>query len=217
MNAVYMLILQQSEMIKKISLEVQETYNKILQSTGKSLKTETDTETINEESTTLSLMMRFLCGNTCNHSFSLQLASDIPHPAYKERVFSLILNIVDLNGVKVHLQQNYVFKIMLYTADNPPKLLMINTSGVKIIRGTTEIEGNSIVIFKKIVVNEVSSHFRNGSFFLVVMAKDIDFIKPFVFPEFVVKARKTYKEFPKKKFKVDKNDRNPDDEDSQDN
>lgn len=211
MNAVYRLILQQSEMMQKISLEVQDALGKIMKTTEKGLKSETGPEPQNEEATTPSSLLKFLCGDKCNHSFSLQLAIDIPHPAYKERVFSLVLNIVDINGTKANLRQNYVFKVMLYTADNPPKLLTINTSGDKIMRGTTETEGNSEVIFKKIIVNEVSSHFRNGSFFLVVTPKDADFIKPFVYPEFVIKARKIYSECIKKKFKIGKSDENHDD------
>lgn len=203
LSALYRLIVQQNEMMRNISVQIQDALAKVLQFTEGSQKIENGSVPQTEEATTPSSLLKFLCGDLCNHSHSLQIANEIPSPAYKERAFSVMLNIIDSNGSKVRLSQNVVFKVMLFTADSPPKLLAINTSGDKIMRGTLEAEGNSAVMFRKIIIKEVTSHFRNGSFFFVVVAKDANFIKPFIYPEFVIKARKIYPECPKKKFKTE--------------
>ncbi|OMJ75622.1 hypothetical protein SteCoe_25213 [Stentor coeruleus] len=203
LSALYRLIVQQNEMMRNISGQIQDALVKVLQFAESNQKIENNLAPQTEEVTTPSSLLKFLCCDLCNHSHSLQIANEMPSPAYKERAFSVVLNIVDSNGVKVRLRQNLVFKVMLFTADSPPKLLAINTSGDKIMRGTLEAEGNSVVVFKKIIIKEVTSHFRNGSFFFVVVAKDTNFIRPFIYPEFVIKARKIYPDCPKKKFKTE--------------
>ncbi|OMJ91505.1 hypothetical protein SteCoe_5874 [Stentor coeruleus] len=206
MEAIYRLLLQQSEIMNNIGNQIHDGLTKILEFVQRNQSIPESPTIQLPEATTPGGMMKFLCGNLCNHTLFLQLASQMPNPAYKERTFSIILNIIDSNGIKVKLNESLTFKIMLFTTDNPPKLLSINTSGDKIMRGTLEAEGKSIVIFKKIIIKEVTSHFRNGVFYFVVCPKEASFIRPFVHPDFVIKARKLHPDSPKKKVKIDNND-----------
>jgi hypothetical protein len=86
-------------------------------------------------------------------------------PVYKERAFELEASIVDQSRRPVPLIEPCEFKILLFTTEVPPKVMKINTNGDKIMRGTTEISvtvNSSKVHFRKIVIKEVTSHFRNG-------------------------------------------------------
>ena len=143
-----------------------------------------------EETATSDHILNFLCGPKSSHLYTLRLVSQLPSPAYKERAFSLMFEIVDRNGTKVEISVPVNFKLMIFNTENPPKVLKVNTSGDKIIRGTVEVETNGVVLFKKVVIKEVTSHFRNGCFFLVVMPKNSQEIRPFIIENFIVKARK---------------------------
>ncbi|OMJ84633.1 hypothetical protein SteCoe_14227 [Stentor coeruleus] len=203
MGALFKMIVQQNEFIKSIADQTKSALEKISELTEKrSGNMAQPTSIVSEEATTPSVLLRYLCADKTYFTHSLELGEKIPMPAYKERSFSVLVNILDSNGNKVRLPNSIVFKVMLYTADNPPKNLSINTSGDKIMRGTLEVEGNSEIFFKKIIIKEVTSHFRNGSFFFVVVPKDAGYIKPLIVEDFVIKARKITNECPKKKCKV---------------
>jgi hypothetical protein len=60
-------------------------------------------------------------------------------PVYKERAFSLEVHVVDSSEKYAPLIDPCDFKIMLFTTEAPPKVLKVNTSGDKIMRGTTEV------------------------------------------------------------------------------
>lgn len=156
-----------------------------------------------EEIATSDHILTILCGPRNSHSYSLRLVSQLPSPAYKERAFSLMFEIVDRNENKVTLPIPVNFKLMIFTTENPPKVLKVNTSGDKIIRGTVEVETNGVVLFKKVVIKEVTSHFRNGCFFIVVMPKNSQEIRPFIIENFIVKARKIITPEIKKKQKTE--------------
>jgi hypothetical protein len=150
-------------------------------------------------------------GTTFN--YELMLSKDLQMPVYKERAFSLDANIVDRNLRFAPLADPCDFKIMLFTTEVPPKVMKINTSGDKIMRGTTEISlarNTYKVNFSKIVIKEVTSHFRNGCFFLVVLPSNPE-IKPLIIENLVIKARKMCAE-PKvrKKRKTEDNEDSPD-------
>lgn len=40
------------------------------------------------------------------------------------------------------------------------------------MRGTVEADSDGYIVFKKVVVKEVSSHFRNGCFYLVIVPEN---------------------------------------------
>ena len=125
---------------------------------------------------------------------------EVLNPAYKERYFSILLRVVDANGKNAVLDKDIFCKIIVFTAENPPKVIEMNNAGDNILKGNTEVHGNSSFSFKKIAFKENSSHFRNGCVFLVVMPSDTNDIAPFIIDNFVVKSRKVNSN---KKIKLD--------------
>ncbi|OMJ83414.1 hypothetical protein SteCoe_15685 [Stentor coeruleus] len=197
------IISQQNELIKSIAEQTKATLEKISELVNQdSIEKAQINPVTNEDITTSTTLLHTLCGENTNFSHFLHLDNDIPTPAYKERAFSLILSIQDLQGNKTILPRTVIFKVLLYTAENPPKLLSISTSGDKIMRGTLEVEGESVIFFRKIIVKEVTSHFRNGSLFFVIVPKDADYIKPLIIENFIIKARKMPNDEIKKKCKI---------------
>ena len=190
----FTLITQQNEVIRTLTEQTSTALKKVESlSRGLESGTWTDTSSIvipREEVTTCDHIQQILCGPKTSHLYSLRLVSDLPQPAYKERAFSLMVEVVDRSGLRVTMPIPVNFKIVLFTTESPPKLLKLNTSGDKIMRGTIEVESNGVVLFKKIVIKEVTSHFRNGCFFLAVMPKNSSDIRPLVIENFVIKARK---------------------------
>eukprot|EP00358_Blepharisma_japonicum_P005294 CAMPEP_0202945816 /NCGR_PEP_ID=MMETSP1395-20130829/7321_1 /ASSEMBLY_ACC=CAM_ASM_000871 /TAXON_ID=5961 /ORGANISM="Blepharisma japonicum, Strain Stock R1072" /LENGTH=97 /DNA_ID=CAMNT_0049646079 /DNA_START=463 /DNA_END=756 /DNA_ORIENTATION=+ len=83
---------------------------------------------------------------------------------------------------------------MLFTTERPAKLLINNTSGDKVMRGTTEVEADSLITFNNVVIKEVTSHFRHGCVFLVVAPIDASYIQPLIIGNVVIKARKVMTE-----------------------
>ena len=134
-------------------------------------------------------LLKHLCGETV-HRYTLEPVSGIINPVYKDRTFSIQLQIMDANKNIVELQKSIFCKIMLYSTENPPKIMKLNTNGNPILRGNIDLHGNSYFFFRKIAIKEVSSHFRNGCCFLVVMPSNKTEIAPFILEDFVVKARK---------------------------
>ena len=153
--------------------------------------------------TTCTQLKKYLCGEA-THKYSLELLSEVVNPAYKERAFSMHLQLIDAEGNKVLLGEGIFCKIMLFTTENPPKAIKLNTAGDRALKGDTEVHGNTSFFFRKIAVSDVSSHFRNGCFFLVAMPSDTTDIAPFIMKNFVVKSRKAnFEGNPSKKRKVD--------------
>ena len=137
-------------------------------------------------------------------SYTLQSVAGVVNPAYKGRSFSLLLQIVDQQGNPAKLEESIVLQVFIFSTENPLKKIDHNTAGEGMLKGTTMLHGNSTFFFRKIAVKEVSSHFRGGYFFLVVMTDDPIGIKPFIVDNFVVKARKTNEDFSaRKKAKQD--------------
>ncbi|OMJ66950.1 hypothetical protein SteCoe_36026 [Stentor coeruleus] len=203
----YALVTQQNEVIRTLAEQTTTALKKV-ETLTKGLESANLTENSSivvprEEVTTSEHILMILCGTKTNHPYSLRLLSEIPQPAYKERAFSLMIEIVDKNGEKANMPIPVNLKIMLFTTESPPKLMKVNTSGDKIMRGTIEVETNGVALFRKIVIKEVTSHFRNGCFFLAVVSKNCNDIKPLIIENFVIKARKILSSEPTKKMKTD--------------
>ncbi|CAG9315568.1 unnamed protein product [Blepharisma stoltei] len=205
-------ILQQQSTIIRMLAEQNEVTNKKLACVLAKLESLGPKDTglplveLPEESTSSRSLLSTLCGSTAEFQYSIKLTSEIPSPVFKERAFTLTAQIVDLQGNEVQLADHVQFKIMLFTSENPPKVLTINTSGDKIMRGTVEVESSSQIVFSKIVIKEVTSHFRNGCFFLVVNPVGMPSIKPLIIDNLVIKARKVNPEGnPRKKIKTEMN------------
>ncbi|OMJ75546.1 hypothetical protein SteCoe_25280 [Stentor coeruleus] len=120
------------------------------------------------------------------------LASSELMQIYKEKGFSLTIQVVNDENNKVIIQD--MFKIKLYTNDNPPKLLKLNIASKKILRGTLEamMDENGIVVFPNVVINEVSSHYVKESFMLVITSESED-VKPLIVENLYVRARNSKK------------------------
>lgn len=123
----------------------------------------------------------------------LHLLGEEIHQVYKERGFPLTFQLLHSSGTPFHSSGRRC-KVCLYSQDSPPKRISQNISGKKILRGTVETESDSqgLVTFPNIVVNEVSSHYPNDAFYLVVMSTSPD-IQPYTVEAFSVRARKPMK------------------------
>jgi hypothetical protein len=151
-------------------------------------------------------VLKVLCGAEDRFESQLTLDSELPSPVYKERAFGLTCALRNVCGETVFLEKPVTCKLLLFTAELPPRLLKNNTSGDKVMRGTVETElEQGTCKFQRIIVKEVSSHFRNGGFFLVVAVIGHPEIRPLIIPDFVVKARKVLGDGgkPKKKPRVE--------------
>lgn len=201
LNTILRIIIQQNELIKNIAEQTKTVLDRL------STLSEVPPQSVSpntEEVVTASQLQKAIYSHNSDYTYSLQLLSEIPNPAYKERAFSLFLQIVNNNDEKVVLPDIRNFEILLFSTESPPKQMKTNTAGDKILKGTVEAQGNSSIFFRKIAVKEVTSHFRNGCFFFVVHAKDSPDIKPFIVENFVVKARKMNSDIcPKKKARIE--------------
>lgn len=123
----------------------------------------------------------------------LSLIGDEIKQVFKERGFPLALQILGSDG-SPRKTSGLRCKVCLYSQETPPKRILQNISGKKILRGTIEAESDTegLVKFPNIVINEVSSHYINDAFYLVVMPASPD-IKPFTAESFSVRARKPMK------------------------
>lgn len=112
---------------------------------------------------------------------------------FKERGFCLRFQVLGSDG-SARRTSGIRFKVSLYSQETPPKRILQNIAGKKILRGTVEAESDSEggVQFANVVVNEVSSHYINDAFYLVVMPASPD-IQPFTLTPFSVRARKPMK------------------------
>lgn len=100
-----------------------------------------------------------------------------------------------MQGEIAPISKHCRFKIMLYTTEIPSKQVKVTTSGETIMRGTVEYglnRGQNHISFERIVIKEVTSHFRHGCFFLVVMPSSSN-IEPLIIENVVIKARKRNK------------------------
>jgi hypothetical protein len=123
----------------------------------------------------------------------LVLVSELPNPIFKEKGFPLTLRMS--SSV---LAEKCVFTLGLYSQEDPPKPVTKNIvgetySGKKVLRGTLQAKPDStgLVVFPNVVVNEVSSHYVNDGFFLVVADPLRSEIRPLILKEVTVRARKS--------------------------
>ncbi|OMJ65992.1 hypothetical protein SteCoe_37317 [Stentor coeruleus] len=198
------IILSQSEKINELSSLIM----LISQKLGKSQSPNSESASfvnpiVSDEIISEKNIIEYLCGNSPNFTSKLKMCGDIPNPAYKDRAFPMMVRIVDNLNNEIKLQKREFFKIMLFAAERPLKPLILNKTGEKVVLGTLDADGDSSILFKKIIIKEVSSHFRNGSLFLVVKPENDDSIKPLIIPNFIVKARKMKNDILTKKPRFD--------------
>ena len=132
------------------------------------------------------------------------------------------------SGELVKNHEPFFVRVCIYSSENPPKEIRLNTSGNKMVRGDEYIEvKDGRVSLNKLQIKEVSSHFRNGWLFLVVLPKsksevcgtdeDVNAddiskeIKPLIFDNVIVKAKikskRKYKKRAPKTYASSKSDK----------
>lgn len=190
MYSMFRMMMEQSEIIKGAYEQTRQVLEKLLENNSAPTKPKPVPEAIEGEETSKAGLLNYLCGPKPSFTHFLCLTEDISLPLYKERCFSVSINIACSSGAKAILPRPVLFKAFLYTTESPPKLVTTNTSGDKAMRGTLEVESDSHILFKKIIIKEVTSHFRNGVLYFVIMPQNADFIKPLIIEDFVIKARK---------------------------
>lgn len=148
-----------------------------------------DSHTGSDEVSTEADILQLIAGPKADFRYTLRLLTPLPQPVYKERAFGLTLEVIDQTGTRTKdLQVNC--KLLLFSCEKPAKLLRTNTSGDKVMHGSVEATiTDGICAFPNIVIKEVTSHFKNGVFFLVIAASDLQ-VRPLVVENLVVKARR---------------------------
>jgi len=134
-------------------------------------------------------IVQLIAGQRANFLYALQLQTPLPQPVYKERAFGLTAEVVDHTGGRV---KGVAFncKLLLFSCERPAKLLRTNTSGDKVMHGSVEAQvTDGLCHFPNIVIKEVTSHFKNGVFFLAVAPSDAQ-VRPLIVSNLTVKARR---------------------------
>lgn len=124
--------------------------------------------------------------------YKVKILGETPNSVLKEKGFEVHLEVLDNNGEKVFVES--LFRVKLFTNESPPKPLKLNIASKKILRGTLEscMNSNKVIDFPNIVINEVSSHYINESFTIVISSENPE-IQPFVIENLYVRARNSNK------------------------
>ncbi|CAG9315766.1 unnamed protein product [Blepharisma stoltei] len=132
-----------------------------------------------------------------NYDFPIRLELDktFPSKICKERGFKLSFHLENNGNQAIKTQRNAKFNIFLVTHNEPPIVLDKNLSGKSILRGTHEAaeNENGHIQFSNIVVNEVSSHYKENSFIFIVLCLSNLNIKPFIKWNLNIRARQALK------------------------
>ena len=117
-----------------------------------------------------SALIKILFGSDKRYDFKLRLAQKLELPLFRERNFFLQIELIDLEGRVVKNANKIPLSLALYSSENPPKFIEKNTAGQKILKGYIEQSlHQGICRFEKIQIKEVTSHFRNGWVFIVII------------------------------------------------
>ena len=141
------------------------------------------------ESTTPSDLLSCIGFEKNDYNYSILLTSPLPNPVYKDRAFCFSVDIIDKEGKISLLNKNIALEIKLFTSDNPPRQIKYNTSGDKVLKYIFEDNCKSLYTFRKVFINDVSSHYRNGSLMLALFSNNSE-VKPLIIEDLVIKARK---------------------------
>lgn len=161
------------------------------------------------EIATSETLMNMLYGNKQDFQYQLIFKNEFPLPLYRERNFKFSVLLTDKEGNPVKHSNRIPLTLAIYTSENPPKFVDVNTAGNKILKGMIDKDlVDGAVTFDKIQIKEVTSHFRNGWVFFVVYPKttmtlnplmggasslivNSSQIKPIVLERVVVKAKRS--------------------------
>jgi len=161
------------------------------------------------EIATSETLLNHLYGPKQDFQYQIVFKNELSLPLYRERNFKFTVLLTDKDGNPVKNSNRIPLTLAIYTSENPPKFVDVNTSGNKILKGMIDkdlVDGS--VTFDKIQIKEVTSHFRNGWVFFVVYPKatmtlnplmagantliiNSNQIKPLVLEKVVVKAKRS--------------------------
>lgn len=202
-TAVYALLQKQTEMLTQLSQQnsylmaalsmFSEKLDKIIVNSTDGQPAAVASSLRIDDSITVNDLQKALCGGNQTFDYHLVLKSILPSPAFKDRAFSISAAVEPLEPerAKEGMSRPLTAKLFLFTSESPPKMLRTTTLGEKIIKGDTEAENEEMTFtFRKVVIKEVTSHFPNGCFFLVVAILNCVTVKPLIVDKFIVKARK---------------------------
>lgn len=147
-------------------------------------------------------IISYLCDGNLNQPYSLKLLDYVDHLVYKDKIFSLKAEIVDIYDNKITLKKPIMFTVSLFTTTNPIQFVERTKHNDKIITGITICESSDTVYFKKLAIREVSFYQPHGIFNLIIIPNDVKLIKPFVIRNMKVKSRKSRLWELKKKLKI---------------
>jgi len=178
------------------------------------------------EIATTETLMHMLYGNKQDFQYQLIFKNELPLPLYRERNFKFSVLLTDMDGNQVKNTNRIPLTVAIYTSENPPKFVDVNTAGNKILKGMIDKDlVDGVVTFDKIQIKEVTSHFRNGWVFFAVYPKTTmtlnplmagasslivssNQVKPLVLERVVVKAKRS-KEKEEKEDRDDKEEKEP--------
>lgn len=195
---------------KSLSNLLKQELNCLLLNLGKILEVEKTNKTIEKiiainkpRLISINTLIEHLCNGIQEQPFKLIFHNDTPYPGYKGKNFTLRGNIVDKNNKIVFLDEPMQFRAVIFNAEHPIKIINSTRYNEKIIDGNTVIETLSAIYFRRLMIKEVSSYHPSKMFNLVILADDVNEVKPFVFTKFVVKSNKLKPYEIRKKIKVD--------------
>lgn len=151
--------------------------------------------------------------NNVDYEFLLKLENDCSRTWFKKKPFQLVTRVVDSLGNEKQLGKIMRFRVLLFTNESPPRLLTETLNEERILIGTLVSEGNSRIVFRRVVINEVSSRYPGRCFILVVYPEGENNIKPLVLNSFVVKSTngaQRSQEARRKRAKIESNHKGPD-------
>ena len=132
-------------------------------------------------------------------AFWLEVLGEFPSPVCKGKFFSFE---VILRGHRLSKSESLGVSLCLYTAEACPRIISHSMNGQKLLKGQTtarleyDREAEAHRASFKVQMNEVTSHFRNGWVFMVVLPDQSKFLRstgltvvPLIIEHFVSKAK----------------------------
>lgn len=121
---------------------------------------------------------------------SIEPLQSFPKKLSKETPFNLSFKLIDKEGKSHAIQEEFV--ICFLTKETEPKVMVTSLNKKPFLRGSfrTYQNGNGTVSFQRLVLNEVSSHHKHGTFICLVACLSSDQVRPFLFENLKVKARR---------------------------
>lgn len=126
-------------------------------------------------------------------AYGLNLESSFPAEVCKGLGFEVILRLLGRDRKPFAGMVGSKYRALLYSNEYEMKPLEVNLMGRRTLTGTTEAVcgSDSSVRFPSLIINEVSSHYRDNALSLVIVCLGSTEIRPYVRRQVQVKSRRT--------------------------